>query len=66
MKWLTDCPFLVERFDSLGEAWVDAAEYTREISPRMEEQQLWALRMVFYAAAWKRCREATTIDTSTC
>jgi hypothetical protein len=51
MDWLSDCPFLVERFDSLGEAWADAAEYTREISPRMEAQQLRALRMVFYAAA---------------
>jgi hypothetical protein len=51
VDWLTDCPFLNERFDSLGEAWADAAEYTREISPRIEQQQLRALRMVFYAAA---------------
>ena len=51
MDWLADCPFLDDRFDSLGEAWADAAEYTGEISPRMEAQQLRALRMVFYAAA---------------
>jgi hypothetical protein len=51
MDWLANCLFLNERFDSLGEAWADAAEYTREISPRMEEQELRALRMVFYAAA---------------
>jgi hypothetical protein len=51
MDWLADCDFLVERFDSIGEAWADAAEYTREISPGMEEQQLRALRAVFYAAA---------------
>jgi hypothetical protein len=51
MDWLEDCPFLVERLDSLAEAWADAVEYTREISPRMEAQQLRALRMVFYAAA---------------
>ena len=40
MGWLADCLFSDERFDSLGEAWADAAEYTREISPRMEEQEL--------------------------
>jgi len=51
MAWLTDCLFLNERFGAIAEAWADAAEYTREISPRMQEQQLRALRMVFYAAA---------------
>ena len=51
MGWLADCDFLNERFDSIGAAWADAAEYTREISPRMEGQQLRALRAVFYAAA---------------
>jgi hypothetical protein len=51
MDWLEDCPFLAERFDSLGDAWADVVEYTGEISPRMEQQQLRALRMVFYAAA---------------
>jgi hypothetical protein len=51
IKWLADCDFLNERFDSLAAAWADAAEYTREISPRMEAQQLRALKMVFYAAA---------------
>jgi hypothetical protein len=51
MEWLADCRFLDEQVDSLGEAWADAAEYTREISPRKETQQLRAPRMVFYAAA---------------
>jgi hypothetical protein len=51
MSWLEDCPFLNERFDSIGAAWADAAEYTREIEPHMEMQQLRALRAVFYAAA---------------
>ena len=51
MEWLAGCDFLNERFDSIGEAWADAVEYTREISPRIEAQQLRALRMVFYAAA---------------
>ena len=51
MNWLADCRFLDERFDSLGEAWADAAEHTLEIAPHMETQQLRALRMVFYAAA---------------
>lgn len=67
MDWLKDYPFFDERFDSLGEAWADAAEHTREISPRMEEQQLRALRMLFYAAAsgaWRRCRGAATMNTS--
>jgi hypothetical protein len=50
MDWLKG-PFLDDRFDSIGEAWADAVEYTREISPRIEAQQLRALRMVFYAAA---------------
>jgi hypothetical protein len=35
----------------MSEAWADAPEYTRGISPRMEAQQLRALRAVFYAAA---------------
>jgi|ERR1700722_4376435 hypothetical protein len=48
MTWLADCNFLNERFDSIGAAWADAAEYTREILPRMP---LRALRAVFYAAA---------------
>jgi hypothetical protein len=57
-EWLADCPFLGERFDSLGDAWADAVEYTREISPRMEAQQLRALRMVFYAAAFGALKAA--------
>jgi hypothetical protein len=51
MDWLKDCPFLDERLGSLAEAWDDAVAYSLEISPRMEEQQLRALRTVFYAAA---------------
>jgi hypothetical protein len=49
MEWLADCDFLDERFDSIGEAWADVVEYTHEIAPRMEAQQLRALRMAFYA-----------------
>ena len=59
VEWLADCDFLNERFDSIGAAWADAAEYTREISPRMEAQQLRALRMVFYAAASGALKAAT-------
>jgi hypothetical protein len=58
MEWLAGCDFLNERFDSIGEAWADAVEYTREISPRMDSQQLRALRMVFYAAAFGALKAA--------
>jgi hypothetical protein len=39
------------RFNSLAEAWADAVEYTREISPHMCEDELRALRAVFHAGA---------------
>ena len=62
MEWLADCDFLNERFDSIGAAWADAAEYTREISPRMDAQQLRALKMVFYAAAFGALKAAPRGD----
>jgi hypothetical protein len=58
VEWLADCDFLNERFDSIGAAWADAAEYTHEIAPRMEAQELRALKMVFYAAAFGALKAA--------
>jgi hypothetical protein len=56
--WLANGPFpdwIAEepdkQFMSVAEAWAEAAEITREISPGMEEQQRRALRMVFHAGA---------------
>jgi hypothetical protein len=56
--WLTNGPFpdwIAEepdkQFGGVAEAWVETVEITREISPNMEEQQIRALRMVFYAGA---------------
>jgi hypothetical protein len=58
MSWLMNGPlpdWIIEepdrQFYSIDEAWTELAEYTCEISPRIEEQQLRALRMVFYAGA---------------
>jgi len=40
-----------KRFGDLAEAWAEIVEHAREISPRMEDHELRALRMVFYNGA---------------
>ena len=47
--WIAEEPD--KQLGSIGEAWGEAEGITREISPRLGEQELRALRAVFYAGA---------------